>query len=284
MELLTGMRKKTIALLLVLLAGCNTIVEKGGRIVDGSAFAEKTLARYQTPETEKKKPKAELTETISREGESHIVLSLEEFPAVKIRGSAPRETGDFFFTSVEYLGGSYTGWNEFTLDLSGVGRFVKDENGGTLSIAGPLEPVQISAGKILRNGTRFTGDEALTSLRNRRERILALSEWMRDEGPSPAGRKEFEAYWKPILLPELVSRKKRPAAFNTENVRWVRAEDVRWNASYTETLFPEDLRILRDSGALLRDWEEALEWIYFEYRWDEIVRYLSAGINMKRVK
>jgi hypothetical protein len=81
-----------------------------------------------------------------------------------------------------------------------------------------------------------------------------------------------------------VSKKKRPPEWKEENALWVRAEDVNWNAAYTESLLPEDLRILRDSGSLLRDWEEAFDWICFEYAWKNTGGYLSGEITMKRVR
>jgi hypothetical protein len=110
-----------------------------------------------------------------------------------------------------------------------------------------------------------------------------------DEIPLLLDRKAFENYWKPILLPELVSRKKRPAAFQNRDTKGqpavrVRAESINWNTSYTENLFPADLRPLRDSGALLRDWEESFEWIYFEYNWNKITDELSQSITLERIQ
>jgi hypothetical protein len=270
--------------------GCTSLlpkaVEKAGQVLDGTVFAEKTTARYQARIEEGAAANLEVRETVSKSGKPSLVISLEDFPAIRFRGSAPAGNGGFYLTRLDYLGGNVSGWNEFTLELSGAGTFVRSGGAAVLAFAAPPEPVQISSGKIRRNETRITGDEALTSLRNRYERILALTEWMRGREGVPAftGRNSFEAYWKPVLLPETVLPNKRPAAWKNAGARWVRAEDLRWNAAYTENLFPEELRILRDSGALLRDWEEALEWIYFEYSWERIGGYLSGEITMKRIK
>jgi hypothetical protein len=177
------------------------------------------------------------------------------------------------------------------MELSGAGRFRKNGQGGFLSFSGPLEPVQISGGKIRRNENRITENEALLSLRNRHERIAALAEWMRNRdaaasvnGTPPADGKAFERYWKPLLLPEIVPKKKRPKNWFTKDPVKVRAEDVDWNTSYTALLFPEDLRILRDGGALLRDWEEAFEWIRLEYGWEDIEQKFSGEIYLKKTK
>jgi hypothetical protein len=268
----------------VLWSGCVSIVEKGGRVLDGSAFAEKTLGRYAARRDEG--ANIEVRELINTQGERSLAILPEDFPALRFRGSAPGEGGAFYLTGLEYLGGNVSGWNEFTLDLSGAGTFVTSGETAVLSFPAPPEPVQISSGKIRRGETRLAGSEALTSLRNRYERILALTAWMRTREGAPAydTPAAFDAYWRPILLPETVAKKKRPPEWKGENPRWVRAEDFKWNAAYTESLLPGDLWSLRDSGALLRDWEEAFEWICFEYAWERIGGSLSGEIMMNRIK
>jgi hypothetical protein len=95
-------------------------------------------------------------------------------------------------------------------------------------------------------------------------------------------RNTFEQFWKPILFPELISRKKQPVGWQREGDQWKKAEDIRWNISYTERTFPELLRNIRNSGTMLRDWEEALDWIYLEYEWENIMELLSKEIVFTR--
>jgi hypothetical protein len=271
----------------LLLGGCagfSGVVEKTGRLLDGTALAEKTLSRYQGRD-----PKAgtvEVREVVDKQGDVSLVILLEDFPVLRFRGSDPLGSGDFYLTRLDYLGGNVSGWNEFTLELSGTGTFAGAGETAVLAFAAPPEPVQISSGKIRRDETRITGTEALTSLRHRYERILALTGWMRGrEGVPPlADRKAFEGYWRPLLLPETVAGKKRPPEWKNAGARWNWAEDLRWNTAYTEYLFPEELRALRDSGALLRDWEEAFEWIYFEYSRGETGGLFSGELSLKRIK
>jgi hypothetical protein len=266
------------------LCGCVSLTEKAGQVLDRSAFAEKNLALWRA-ENKKDTQAIEVRELQNKAGGRSIVISLAQFPALKIRGSAPDSDGAFFLTSLNYLGGSVSGWNEFTLDLSGGGIFLPAENQAAFSIPQAPEGVQISSGKIRRYDTRITGNDALTSLRNRRERILVLGEWMRGREGAPAGadRDDFEDYWKPVLLPELVSKKKRPPEWQKDN-EWVKAEDINWNKTYTEQVFPEQLWAVRNSGTLLRDWEEAFEWIYFEYEWERITGLLSRKTDLQRIK
>jgi hypothetical protein len=270
-----------LCLFLPLLWGnCASLVEKTGGFLDGSSRAEKNLSVYRT--VRKNGADMGITEVRTKAGTRSVIITLEQFPMIKIRGSAPDGQGEFYLTSLDYLGGSPHGWNEYRLDIAASGNLVLGESTATLSIADEIITVEISSGRIRRFDTRITGNEALASLSNRRKRILALTEWM--EAPHDLNRDDFEKYWKPVLFPELVSRKKRPEGWRQEGDNWVRAEDIRWNSSYTERVFPEELWAIRDSGTMLRDWEEAFEWIYVEYSWNRITELLSRETVLNKAK
>ena len=259
---------------LLLFGGCVSLMEKTGRVLDGTAFEEKTVAVYRTAKTGE--AAMEIRELQNKAGERSVAITLNQFPVMKLCGTAPDQDGGFYLESLEYLGGSVSGWNEYSLGLSGSGTLALDETEAVFSVSQDLETVEISRGRIQRYDTRLTGEEALSNLRNRRDRITALAEWMRAQKvPEGHGRNDFEKYWKPVLLPEMVCAKKRPAGWRLESAQWVWAEDIRWNTDYTERVFPEELWTVRNSGTLLRDWEEALGWIYLEYEWERIIALLS---------
>ena len=283
-----------------LLAGCSTLVQKGGEVLEGTAFKNTELALYRSTEekspTKEKAPVIELKELMLDDGEWILELTSSEWPGLTLYGKFPRFDGSFELYEAHILSSHTNGWNEFSLDLIGKGIFLNYKtNGGIFYIADPVQRVQISSGKIRLKDNRITGDAALALLRNRRERILALGEWMDEvqqtslQDQSVADNQvfknitEFDDYWKPRLLPELVSKKKRPKNYSTENAVWGRADSVTWNRTYTEDLFPEGLWEYRNSGALLRDWEEALPWIYMEYSWSAIMSSFN-GVLLEKVK
>jgi len=275
--------KKGIAVLVALFwlfpyTGCVSMVERTGRILDGSAFAERVRATYSA-----RGSGLEIREVRARDGEYSLVILPERFPSVQIRASAPDDAGRFILLSLDYLDGNEHGWNEFRLDLFGSGSFVRPNGTGrgeaTFSVARGFEPVQISSGRIRRYDTRITGNEALTYLRNRHERILVLTEWMRDQEPATGG---FERHWGPILFPELARRRDRPREWLRPDDARVRAESVSWNTGYTERTFPEPLWNVRNSGTLLRDWEEALEWIRLKYEWNALAETLARETVLAR--
>jgi hypothetical protein len=270
------------------------MVQKGGEILEGSAFETKTLAVYNSAGG----PGIELRVLQFEDGGEAVELRLGAWPNLALRGTVPAgisanagiaASGSFEFTEAQFLSTHINGWNAFTLDLLGSASFSASSGVvGILRVTGEVERVQISSGMIRLKSSRLTGSAALSPLRNRRERILALVEWMngRTENADFSSRNDFEDYWKPRLFPELVSIGKRPPEYSMDtmnNAGWVRADSVSWNRAYTESLLPEELWELRNSGALLRDWEEALPWIYMEYSWDYIIKSLN-GINLLKAK
>jgi hypothetical protein len=266
-----------------LLFSCISIMEKAGQTLDGSAFKEKIVAVYQTAGNMDSQSDMKISVVENKRKEKSIIITIKNFPMIKLLGSFPDEDGVFFVTTMEFLAGSTHGWNEYSLELAGTGIF-KLEDTFVLNIE-ELEPVQIVKGRIQRYDTRITGNEALPALRNRRERILALTEWMESFNPEK-GRsfKDFEKYWQPILFPEMVSKKKKPDGWIQDGDKFQRAESIRWNTGYTERVFSEELWPIRNSGTLLRDWEEALSWIYLEHEWKNIVELLYKEIIFIKIK
>jgi hypothetical protein len=196
--------------------------------------------------------------------------------------------GSFDFTEARFLSPHLHGWNEFSLQLlGGAAAGNPGAERSLLRINGEVERVQISSGRIRFKSSYMSGNAALTALRNRRERILALCEWV-DGSSVKSGiqafhsEKEFKEYWERLLFPELVSKNLQPAEYTTINAEWNIADNVRWNRTYTQFLFPEYLWEYRNTGALLRDWEEALPWIYFEYSWNIIIESFNETVLLKR--
>jgi hypothetical protein len=119
---------------------------------------------------------------------------------------------------------------------------------------------------------------------------MVVAKWMKEQQNLPgfADQAAFEAYWKPILFPEILKAKERPAAWTADQTLdrgpWVLGEDVKWNRVYTEAIFPEELWLVRNSGTLLRDWEEAAGWIYLEFEWDHIIELLSGEIELTKIQ
>jgi hypothetical protein len=272
------------ALCIPLFSGCMTVTDRIGAFLEGKF--DYTVNLYRSSPSVPAGQGYRVLERAGKNGRG-LEIYLESFPAVTMRASLPEADGTFYLRSLDYLAGNPSGWVEFRMDLAGEGKFVLRDKTATLRLRPPTDPLRISGGKIRRKDTHLAGAEALTVLNNRYERITALSEWMRKQrAPEPAARnmRDFQSYWKAFLLPELVSAELRPRAYETgEATRWVTAEQIRWNATYTERTLPEELRPLRDSGTIKRDWEESYEWIFLVYAWDDLLNTLeTTGVTVQK--
>ena len=263
------------------MAGCSSIAQKGGELLEGNAFSEMELALYRST-GEKKGARAEIKELRQKDGRVVYEISSSEWPGLAFRGRPPGGSGSFDLFEARILSSHVQGWNEFSLDIAGKAVFDNPKKtGGTLLTGETVERIQISSGRIRLKNSRITGARALTALRNRRERILALNEWMAGKVKETnaetvfTNQKVFNNFFKPLLFPELVSRRRRPAGYPPQNSQWKRADSIKWNLTYTENTFPPDLWEYRNSGAMLRDWEEAYPWIFMEYSWDHIISSIN---------
>jgi hypothetical protein len=265
-------------------AACASLVQKSGEALEGKTFAVKTAALYQS-EGKRSSRRFEMRELRLKNGESVLEFSDSSVPGLVLRAGLPHEDGVIDLIEADFLASHLSGWNQFTLELIGSASLQKTTDGVVLLFPAPAERVQISTGRIRLKSSRISGADALKNLRNRRERILAVVEWMRERPDITAFNKqqEFEDYWKRILFPELVSQGKRPPEYSKENAEWNNDGGIKWNKTYTEFLLPEWLWELRNSGALLRDFEEAVAWFYLEYQWEQISTAFD-GINLKKIK
>jgi hypothetical protein len=294
----------------LLVMSCASLVDKAGGVLDGSVFEQKVLARYATAQTRPRgKTKEGITVTLTRDTSyvSRIIIEDARFPHFALRGIFDEAGGVFELTEYTFLCSNPHGWNNITEGITGTGAWTRHDAppGASLTLNGAafgfgesaIERIGISDGAIRRGAARLSGEEALTALRNRRERLLALAQWMREQHDVPAfkSQQEFAAFWKPVFFPELSHFKKAAPPFDAlyaasrqnRTARRVFGDDVLWNAAYTELLFTgsaERLRPVRDSGALLRDWEESLAWLYLEYSWDSLVETLTRGVPLVRQK
>jgi hypothetical protein len=283
-----------LLLITVLLSSCIILTEKAGRVLDGSVFDEKVLERYGAEDRELKRGFFNGTEGLALTLKDWPTLTFyfAESPAfVESPGGAPETANKVYPHSCRFFCAGVTGWNEFTVDLAGNGTFTPDNSRYVLELEN-IEILDISSGKIRDGDLRMTGREAVSVLRHRRERLEVLAQWMRAEAesrhaPDFPDLESFEKYWKPLLLPEVVPRKKRPPDYplkgapGSEEIQWNSAEDIRWNMTYTAAHFPAELGALRDQGAFLRDWEEALLWLYLVYEWDNIVQRIAENTFVK---
>lgn len=247
-------------------AACSSIgnlVEKGGRVIDGSQFEFKTEQRWRTLDG----AALDLRVGKDRDGGDSVMWTHPSIPYLTFYGTRPSSNGIFHVTRVHFLAGNYGGWNEYECEASGTGRFrYFGEGNASWTLLTPIVRGDINYGKIRRDDTRIVGERAVDALRGRDERIRYLTNWMREIAPAaerqvnkekilaPSGytaQTEFERYWKPLLLPRTRAQKKAAPAL------------------------PELFQSEAAREALDTDWDEALSWIYVDYAWKNLTIVLN---------
>jgi hypothetical protein len=246
-------------------AAMSTLVENAGRLADGTTTEFKTNEHWQSIDG------TGVDIRVGRERYSQadsFVFRSRALPNYIFYASIPDAAGNFFITKLHFLSGNYGGWNEYTADAGGRGRFSEfdGEYNAAFTVIGTIERHDIIEGKIRRETTRLFGDRSREALRNRDERIKALVSWMREyvagagQGIDFANQQKFEMYWRPLLLP-----KNKREAKNAPKI-------------------PSALENARMEGALAADWNEALPWIYLEYDFKKITAVLNNEAILTRIK
>jgi hypothetical protein len=249
------------------------LVESGGRLADGTYSNYKTNAKWIPLNGPKLELKNITWKTNSFEaagvnaGAEEIVFAVPDIPYVTFYGTVPDKNGAFVLTRAHFLAGNYGGWNEFDVAASGGGRALLFSDGGVLfSVLNKITLYKIVNGKIRRDNTRLTGERATSELSNRNERINFLVNWMKTSSslgvPEFKDQDEFEKFWSSILFTR------------------------RWNTIEADgkVTIPQELRDMRENGALEADWNEASSWIYLYYDWNKITSVLNREAVLKRIK
>lgn len=110
----------------------------------------------------------------------------------------------------------------------------------------------------------LSGDKALEQFTWRWNRIEAYAKFLRSR---------FDASWfsdqkrvRRFLFPELYGYDQPHSPHHAA----VTVDSISWNTDYTKEAFPENLRTLRDSGTMLRDFEESEALWDLAFRWSDL--------------
>ena len=182
------------------------------------------------------------------------------------------------------------GWSEYEQNVIGKFKLSYTSEGWHFQLAGPLELADLKNAAIRAGDKTWRGDRALGLMRNRSNRIDAVVSFIADKLPEvsdpsqeawsrdkswfiPAFKQQLQA----LLVPEMVDPANRPPTWKEPIKRSDYAESVVWSRDYSESVFPKELVEIRQSGTILRDWEESTPLIYGRWRWPGTIALLSAG-------
>ena len=243
-------------------AAVNGVVERGGRLIEGSQREFKSASHWRHLGENSVELRLGTDRTTGARG---ILFMTAALPWLRFYGTEPDAQGLFYLTKVHFLAGNYGGWQEYDADAAGRGRLrLFDENYGAFTLLDTVERGEIRGGKIRRESVRLLDTRARDALRARDERIAYLTGWMREyaAGFGAAFQKQdaFEAWWRPKLLPKNASERRAAPRL------------------------PELLQEGRAADALEADWYEASTWIYIDYDWNKIMDILRKEYIVTKIK
>jgi hypothetical protein len=234
----------------VVLSGCATVTEKL------NAVEPADIATFTV-----KKDKA---------GELRGQLSSPLLPGATFHGDVTVKENIYIFyiTTVRFFANWPNGWTEGIYEASGTYTFERQEanrqEGYLLTVEDPFTLWNIKSGALRYFDTYFRGDDGLSRVKNRIDRIEETTRFLKDEMKRRIwySSKEYSERIAPLLFPEA----KRKFARQNGLFQSCREEcckemvpgaGIRWCTGYSEKLLPENLIPLRNSGTMWRDWEEA---------------------------
>ena len=234
----------------------------------------------------------------SNQPEARIRSSL--IPALTLVGDlVPGERGqtEIYLTTIELFANWANGWTEGRYEASGRLSLIAtnafdpgvESSSGRLMAPGryvlrvedPPKLWGVVAGEIRYYDSYYRGDDGVAKVRARVDRLQALAEFLREQPDSPEfyrhmrrGSPEHPSFREdslPRLFPE-------PAGEELPEGPREIGSDIAWSVDYTEKNFPEQLRPLRNSGTMFRDYEEALELFYSFYNLEHVTTAMDGAV------
>jgi len=178
---------------------------------------------------------------------------------------------------LSFLSNWPNGWTEGVYEASGIITLNQKNGTWISSVEDPFTIWDIKKGEIRYYDTYYLKDDGLKKVRNRFDRIKEVTRYLKAERQFPAfiGNKTKKTIYgksmnnivTPFLFPETVNFQKLqdtktlPKEFSEKtsagsNPSYTRGAEITWRTDYTDAVFPENLKQLRNSGTLWRDYEE----------------------------
>ncbi|MGO8693988.1 MAG: hypothetical protein ACLQMF_09990 [Rectinemataceae bacterium] len=201
---------------------------------------------------------------LEKDGLSKVRLSGASLQSSVVSGEAKREGEGWriTLTKLDWFDNWANGWTQATFLLDGIAGLRPSSSGWVLHVEKAPQLDAVESASIRYFDTYVRGDKGLTEFTHRWDRIQAVTLDISTRFPASAAARDRRALER-YLFPEIYGYDSPPASDHAKVV----GQGFEWNSDYTKEHFSEPLRILRDSGTMLRDYKEspglwflALEW------------------------
>ncbi len=191
------------------------------------------------------------------------------------------ETGDIelYINTMKFLVNWPNGWTEGEANVNAKIKLFKEENYYKCNVEENFEFFEITKGRIRFQDDYYYDEKGLTNVKNRFDRIIAVNQFLKKQPDFPeffytplfnsklglSYNNKVKKLLFPELSPDSIIYKDKEFKVTDPSSDLVLAETILWNKKYTDKVFPEELREVRNSGTMLRDYEESLELCFAEY-------------------
>lgn len=196
-------------------------------------------------------------------------------------------------SSLHWFSNWNDGWTEASFEYACRLTLTQAEAGWKISVVESPLPGEPMSASIRYRDAVLDQQSAIKHFCNRWDRIRATASFLKGREPAngmvenaayPAFRlkkdksgSSFFGRNSKLLFPEIYGYASVEEKERYRGSKKAEAEDIKWNLAYTEDTFPENLREIRDTGTMFRDWEESAELFYLATWHDEMLE--SAARN-----
>jgi hypothetical protein len=178
----------------------------------------------------------------------------------------------------------HDGWTESTISLQGMLELTRrSKESWQIRVIEMPQTGTVLQAEIRYRRDKIYGDRARDMMSRRLDRAIVLSGFLQTElAPEDYSfhhkkrgidSKAYHQDLQSLLFPELYGFSDafpEPEASSSDKEGYIRNEEVLWDTLYTKKYFPEELHEVRDSGTLLRDYDEASELIIICCLWQDL--------------
>lgn len=201
-------------------------------------------------------------------------ITIQAFPGAVFQGLADREPSGGWrvsLTTLKWFSNWPNGWTDASFLLDGVLHFEKTDNQWTVRVETPPSVAMVDKASIRYSETFLLGDRAVGQLTWRWDRIRASTDYLNTQFPDDWINDPDQVAR--FLFPELRGYQKGEHPGNTKV-----ADSVAWDTTYSAVHFPENLRPVRNSGTMLRDWQESQGLWTLAYHWKNFWEHVDSVV------